>query len=132
MSDSPAAASAQSVRVSLLPAFTLVTFKVSAVTQLGETVCISGDHVDLGAFDPNEAREMVTSPTTYPIWTMNVLLPRDVPRNYKYLKWSFKRFKWEDLGTRLHRTIIPEGTCCLLVAHLTPMHAHGYQAPALP
>jgi len=53
---------------------------------------------------------MVTSPSIYPMWTMSVLLPRGVPRTYKYIKWSFKRFQWEDLKTRMHRTITPDGS----------------------
>lgn len=93
---------------------TLVTFEVHARTSLGETLCVCGDHGELGAFVRQAARELVTDPASYPIWRTSVLLPKGVPFQYKYMITEFTQFQtWEPIQAR-YRTFVPRGEAVIV------------------
>ena len=93
---------------------TLVTFEVTATVALGETVCICGDHAELGNFNRNTAKEMVTDPASYPVWRLNVILPKGVPRKYKFLTMGFRQFReWKPITDKV-RTFTPDGETMII------------------
>lgn len=52
---------------------------------MGDRVAIVGNIGELGEWDSDRARFLETSPTTFPIWTINLALPRDSIIEYKYI-----------------------------------------------
>ena len=63
-----------------------VAFNVVAGTEIGETVCVVGDHPMLGAWNERDALELVTTPEYYPTWYSlePVNLPLHKPIKYKF------------------------------------------------
>ena len=53
--------------------------------MVGDRVAIVGNIEELGRWDSNRAHFLETSPTTFPIWTINLALPRDLIIEYKYI-----------------------------------------------
>jgi len=65
-----------------------VVFKVRAEVNLGETVAIWGNHLELGSFF--RAFQLTTTPQSYPIWTFPpITVPMGVPLQYKYVRPRF-------------------------------------------
>ena len=54
--------SRSSARQGPTPKTARVAFNVVAETEIGETVCVSGDHPVLGAWNERDALELVTTP----------------------------------------------------------------------
>ena len=81
-------------------------------TRLDEHVAIVGNHPVLGEWDTLKAISMHTSSANYPIWTINIDLPRGTKVEYKFVKKSTcndgaERFTWEVLqvGNRVVETL---------------------------
>ncbi|MGA4956204.1 CBM20 domain-containing protein [Streptomyces lavendulocolor] len=64
-----------------------VSFRVQATTE-GETLLVSGNAPQLGAWDPAKAVPLGTTASSYPHWTTSVQLPVGLTVQYKYLKRS--------------------------------------------
>ncbi|KAH9260421.1 trehalose-phosphatase [Batrachochytrium salamandrivorans] len=68
-----------------------VTLMVWAEVPIGETV-----HVSLGQGEVEDEREMFTDPKQFPVWKLELALPRHAVLAYKYLTKAFLRPKqWE-------------------------------------
>jgi trehalose 6-phosphate synthase/phosphatase len=73
-------------------------FNVTAASAIGETICVSGDHPLLGAWEERDALELVTTPEYYPTWYSlePVNLPLGQTITYKYFIKSGGQFsRWE-------------------------------------
>jgi hypothetical protein len=87
-----------------------VVFNVTAATDIGETICVSGDHPLLGAWEEREAVELVTTPEYYPTWYSlePVNLPLGETITYKYFIKSGGQFsRWE--SEEGDRSLTPQG-----------------------
>ena len=85
-----------------------VVFNVTAASAIGETICVSGNHPLLGAWEEREAIELVTTPEYYPTWYSlePVNLPLGETITYKYFIKSGGQFsRWE--SAEGDRTLIP-------------------------
>jgi alpha-amylase len=61
-----------------------VMFEVQASTDYGQTVCVVGDHVSLGGWDPAQALPL--DPSQYPTWTGRAEVERGRKVEYKYVR----------------------------------------------
>ncbi|WP_354637846.1 CBM20 domain-containing protein [Kitasatospora camelliae] len=78
-----------------------MTFEVAADTAYGETVLVSGSTAELGAWDPERAVPLSTSPGSYPRWSAEVALPPGGQIQYKYLRRSPSgAIVWESVPDR--------------------------------
>ena len=60
----------------LSSSLTRVIFNVRCYTNLDEDVSVVGSHPSLGEWDVKRAVKMVTDRTNYPIWFVNIDVPR--------------------------------------------------------
>ncbi|MCD0482887.1 hypothetical protein LO771_10865 [Streptacidiphilus sp. ASG 303] len=77
---SPAAAARE------YPPSVVVPLQVTATTDYGDTVLLSGSSPELGSWDPAKAVPLTTGPGTYPVWSANVSLPPGPEVQYKYIR----------------------------------------------
>ncbi|MFH9657727.1 CBM20 domain-containing protein [Streptomyces sp. NPDC017248] len=61
-------------------------FHATASTTWGQTLYVSGDLADLGAWDPAKALPLTTDSASYPLWSGAHRLPSGTAVQYKYLK----------------------------------------------
>lgn len=101
-----------------------VLFKVKARTRFGEEIRISGNLPALGCDDINRAVPLVTSPTTYPMWTMRegIFVPKNYESvEYRYLVFSggkFVRFEGDGELRRNLRFPVGDATQQVMVDRL--------------
>ena len=68
------------------PRITRICFNVRCFTNLDEQVYVVGDHPVLGDWDAMNAIKMKTGRDSYPIWSVDVELPRGTKLEYKFIK----------------------------------------------
>ncbi|MDT9682400.1 CBM20 domain-containing protein [Streptomyces sp. TRM76323] len=61
----------------------VATFNVTAHTQWGQQVYVTGNRPELGSWNPDKAVPL--SSASYPTWSATVLLPADTKVEYKYV-----------------------------------------------
>ena len=64
---------------------TEVTFNFNCKTQFGERIALLGNISLLGHWDTARCIFLTTTPTSYPVWSIKLDLPRDKVVEYKYL-----------------------------------------------
>ncbi|MFD9126479.1 CBM20 domain-containing protein [Kitasatospora sp. NPDC059571] len=95
------------------PATVTVPVRVTAATDFGDTVLISGSTAELGAWDPARAVPLATDSGSYPSWSAELHLPPGGQVQYKYLKRSpGGSVTWEDVPDR-SVLVSPGGTTAL-------------------
>ena len=94
-------------------ASTTVHFKVSAMTNLGDTVVVVGNCNTLGLWEPRNALVLDTNPTIFPTWQAEAAVPTGDVVEYKYVIISADgESRWEtDIDNRM---FTPEGTRTVL------------------
>ncbi|WP_258314430.1 carbohydrate-binding module family 20 domain-containing protein [Streptomyces sp. Act143] len=61
----------------------MATFNVTAYTQWGQQVYVTGNRPELGSWNPDQAVPL--SSAAYPTWSATVILPADTALEYKYI-----------------------------------------------
>ncbi len=61
----------------------VATFNVTAQTQWGQQVYVTGNRPELGSWNPNKAVPL--SSASYPTWSATVVLPAGTKVEYKYI-----------------------------------------------
>ncbi|MFF4341328.1 carbohydrate-binding module family 20 domain-containing protein [Kitasatospora sp. NPDC001540] len=90
-----------------------VAVRVSATTDFGDTVLLSGSAPELGGWNPAQAVALTTGAGSYPAWTATVHLSPGATVQYKYLKRSAAGvLTWED-GANRTLTVSPDGQVAL-------------------
>ncbi|WP_030277506.1 carbohydrate-binding module family 20 domain-containing protein [Streptomyces sp. NRRL B-24484] len=80
---------------------TPVHLQVTAATEYGDTVLVSGSTAELGAWDPAKAVPLTTDARSYPTWSVDLLLPPGGQLTYKYLKRTAAgTLEWEAIPDR--------------------------------
>ncbi|MEV7176654.1 carbohydrate-binding module family 20 domain-containing protein [Kitasatospora sp. NPDC093679] len=80
---------------------TPVHLQVTAATEYGDTVLVSGSTAELGAWDPATAVPLTTDARSYPTWSVDLLLPPGGQLTYKYLKRTAAgAVEWESIPNR--------------------------------
>ena len=62
------------------------------MTRIGDRVALVGNTKELGEWDTEKALFLDTSPETYPMWSISLVLPRNCIIEYKYLIVKFATF----------------------------------------
>ncbi|MCU7820972.1 CBM20 domain-containing protein [Kitasatospora sp. DSM 101779] len=80
---------------------TPVHLQVTAATEYGDTVLVSGSTAELGAWDPARAVPLTTDARSYPTWSVDLLLPPGGQLAYKYLtRTATGAVEWEAIPNR--------------------------------
>ncbi|MEV6211595.1 CBM20 domain-containing protein [Kitasatospora sp. NPDC051914] len=83
------------------PAGVPVHLRVTATTEPGDTVLVTGSTAELGAWDPTRAVPLSTDARSYPAWNATLVLPPGGQLQYKYLKRTAAgAVAWEDIPDR--------------------------------
>ena len=93
---------------------TRVHFHVTAYTQHGQNVHVSGASVAMGRYSPHETIPLFTTPDQYPVWSTEqpVLLRSGNQNEYVYGISAGGVFKhWEVLENNQPRMVVVEGEC---------------------
>ncbi|MFD8151614.1 carbohydrate-binding module family 20 domain-containing protein [Streptomyces sp. NPDC059720] len=61
----------------------MATFNVTAHTQWGQQVYVTGNRPELGSWNPDKAVPL--SSASYPTWSATVVLPAKTKVEYKYI-----------------------------------------------
>lgn len=65
--------------------YTEVSFNYTCNTKFGEKIALIGNLPMLGHWDITKAIYLSTNPSSFPVWTVKLDLPRDKIIEYKYL-----------------------------------------------
>jgi len=69
---------------------TEVTFHIKCdMTRVGDRVALVGSTKELGEWDTEKALFLDTSPESYPMWSIKMILPKNSIIEYKYLVIKF-------------------------------------------
>ncbi|MEV0124300.1 carbohydrate-binding module family 20 domain-containing protein [Streptomyces sp. NPDC050703] len=81
------------------PGDTGASFKVNATTQWGQNIYVTGNRPELGNWNPANAKKL--DPSAYPVWNLDVDLPKGTAFEYKYLrKDAAGKVTWEGGANR--------------------------------
>jgi trehalose 6-phosphate synthase/phosphatase len=76
-----------------------VVFQFTSNTVYGEKIRVTGNHENLGNWDPSRAPVLSTDSNSYPLWitTSPIVLPLNSGIEYKYIYTNGSGFRWEAL-----------------------------------
>ena len=103
--------------------YSQIQVRVTASTGFGESIRISGRSRALGAFNPDEAIELITTPAEYPVWrtARPLVVLSNVSHPYRVALFSGGEFVAWDVSEQ-ERSVFPS----------TPTHTHTHSTRTRP